>query len=122
MIAVADIKMFFMREQRQVASVLVPPHWHQELDLGDSIRLTHFAGPGAAGYDRKIFRVIGIGVEEIGGGTLACNLRLVDLSSEPVIAIPLEDFAQNPIIYSDYFRTPGLGDHLVLGSVRTPAA
>lgn len=74
------------------------------------------------GYDRKIFRVIGIGVQEIGNGTLATNLTLVDLSAEPVFAIPLEDFAQGPIVYSDYYRTPGLGDSLILGNLRTPPA
>jgi hypothetical protein len=46
MTAAAAVKMFFLREARQAAQAIVPPHWYREFDIGSTIRLTHFAAVG----------------------------------------------------------------------------
>jgi hypothetical protein len=104
MAAVATIKMFFLREQRQVVRVSVAPRWNDLLEIGNEIRLTHFAGPGEAGYDRRIFRVIGMSVVEVGGGSVATGLKLVDLTAEPFFSVPLGEFSALNYVSSDYFK------------------
>jgi hypothetical protein len=44
--AVAAVKMFFLREQRQAVNAVVPPHWYSAVDIGSIIRLNHFAAVG----------------------------------------------------------------------------
>lgn len=111
MTAVADGKLFFLREQRQVVNIQVPDTWYEQLDIGDLIRLTHFAGIGNAGYDRQIFRITGIGLQDINAGTLATVLTLVDLTAEPILIVHQSDFSQGPWRASDYFAlgTPTRG-------------
>lgn len=104
MSVIADIRMFFLREQRQLVSVRVAPRWYRELEIGDVVRLSHFAGPGQAGYVRRVFRVIGMGLTEVGGGSIAAMLQLVDLDAEPFFSVPLMDFSALPLSYSDYHR------------------
>jgi hypothetical protein len=107
MTAVADAKLFFLREGRQVVRVLVPPYWHGDLEIGDQVRLTHFAGVGQTGYDRQIFEVIGMGLVPV-GASLAVELTLVDLTAEPVLSVHQSDFSLQPYVMSDYFRPASL--------------
>lgn len=99
---VAAIKMFFMREQRQIVTATTTAHWHKDLDIGDAVRITHFAGIGQSGYASRIFRVVAIGLEEA-GAALATKLTLVDLDAEPFFFVPQADFAQPMFGISDYF-------------------
>jgi hypothetical protein len=47
MAAVAAVKMFFLREQRQETRSVVPPRWYDMIDIGDTVKLTHFAAVGS---------------------------------------------------------------------------
>lgn len=105
MAAVADTKMFFLREQRHVLRCLVGARWHRDLDIGSVVRLTHFAGIGQQGYEGRIFRVIGIGLIEASLGTFASDLALVDLKGAKFFHVPLSDFTHIPYVFSDYLRT-----------------
>lgn len=114
--AVVSKKAFFLREQRQLVEVTVPPTYHQTLDIGDFVRLTHFAGPLSGGYSRKIFLVIASGIRAV-GPSLATFLRLVDVEPEPPYGVPLATLAR-PGLTSDYYLSRGVGSSIPLGRLR----
>lgn len=57
------------------------------------------------GYNKKIFRVLGISFQDVGAGTLATGLTLVDITAEPVLLVPLADFSLQPWVSSSYYRS-----------------
>lgn len=94
--AVVNDRLFFMREERQVVNLPCDSRLFRDVDLGDTLKLTHFAGiaSGGAGYAKALFRVVGVGLV-MEGLAILCSLRMVDLTAAVLSATSLDDFYPN---------------------------
>lgn len=64
---IAQIKLFQRRSERHLTQVRVTP---RDLELGDYVSLTHFAGPDSSGigYAERVFQVVGMELTVDDGG------------------------------------------------------
>ena len=79
--AIAQDKVYFMNEERQVVDILVNPDRYDDVSIGDQILLTHRDGLSAdnKGYEGTVFQVIGYGFVLTGSDSFMLSLKLVDL-------------------------------------------
>ncbi|MDA2936842.1 hypothetical protein MYX75_01080 [Acidobacteria bacterium AH-259-A15] len=77
--AVANDKLFFLREERVSLGLLLDPDLIKQIEIGDDVRVTHFAGLGLGGFSSQLFRVLAAGFEFDDQNILG-SVRLVDLT------------------------------------------
>ena len=82
--AVAQDRLFLMREERQPIGFNVDLSFFRRLDIGDDILVTHYEGIADTGngYEAKAFRVIGVGLQ-ISDQAILTTIQAVDL--EPTV-------------------------------------
>ena len=71
---------FFLREARQNVTLQADPALYLDVDVGQDIKLTHFAGVDPHGYLERLFRVLGLNLE-VTNEAMLCGMTLVDISS-----------------------------------------
>ena len=77
--AIATDRLFFLADDRTIATMQIDPVLLKTLNIGQVVELTHFAGLGADGFDGDTFLIAGIGLSWSGITPLG-NLRLIDVS------------------------------------------
>lgn len=75
-------RLFFAQERRTIVEILADPDIYRRVDVGQDVRLTHFAG----GFVEQIFRVVALGLT-VQEDTVLCNLRLVDMTEVGRLAL-----------------------------------
>ena len=73
-------KLFFMQESRIKMQCQAAGTYYNLLNIGDDIRVTHFAGLGQTGFKNKVFRAIGVALQLEAAGPILANLVLVDIT------------------------------------------
>ena len=82
---IARDRLYFLQEQRQTVSVAFNPDLNEDLEIGDSIVLTHGTGVASDGLGFVDKSMLVLGMELI-SDELAISLRLllVDLEAAPI--------------------------------------
>ena len=107
--AMVEDKLFFTQEQRAVATIGVDPGVIKEVDVGDFIRVSHFAGLGESGYAREEMRVLGVGLSFRDQG-LVGRLKCVDIVQDLDFTTDFFDYLDysTPRTYTTLERDPYL--------------
>ena len=107
--AMVEDKLFFTQEQRAVATIGVDPDVIKEVDVGDFIRVSHFAGLGESGYAKEEMRVLGVGLSFRDQG-LVGRLKCVDIVQDLEFTTDFFDYLDysTPRTYTTLERDPYL--------------
>ena len=107
--AMVEDKLFFTQEQRAVATIGVDPGVIKEVDVGDFIRVSHFAGLGESGYAKEEMRVLGVGLSFRDQG-LVGRLKCVDIVQDLDFTTDFFDYLDysTPRTYTTLERDPYL--------------
>ena len=107
--AMVEDKLFFTQEQRAVATIGVDPAVIKEVDVGDFIRVSHFAGLGESGYAKEEMRVLGVGLSFRDQG-LVGRLKCVDIVQDLEFTTDFFDYLDysTPRTYTTLERDPYL--------------
>ncbi len=79
--AILEDKLFFLRERRAIINIGVDPDVARDVEVGDIIRVSHFAGLGESGYEKELMRVIGVGIS-FRRGNYVGKITCVDITQK----------------------------------------
>ena len=101
---VAEQRLFFMREERQLITLEARLSVYKTIDIGQNILLTHFEGVATdqKGYDKAVMRVLGVGLR-IRPLEITVSLRMVDLAAQTVSGF--DEFADFGIQSSPFWTS-----------------
>ncbi len=107
--AIVEDKLFFTQEQRAVATIGIDPAVIRQVDVGDFIRVTHFAGLGEGGYTKEEMRVLGVGLSFRDQGMVG-RIKCVDIVQDLDFTTDFFDYLDysTPRTYTTLDRDPYL--------------